>query len=109
MRSRSILLVVVLACGCAKNDRQCPTLADDTSWQNLASTMTLSDSRKHRLDDYVGTLEASSCQIARMAPQARARAAAQLDAEIVRSIPLFVPPQYRDKAHVYLRSALELQ
>jgi hypothetical protein len=44
-----------------------------------------------------------------MAPQTRARAAVLLDAEIARSIPLFVPDGYRGKAHDYLRGALELR
>jgi hypothetical protein len=109
MRSHSIWLVVLLVAACAKNDRQCPSLAGDTSWQNIESTMNLSESRERRLDDYVNTLEATSCQIARMAPQTRARAAALLDAEIARSIPLFVPNEHRDAAHNYLRGALELQ
>jgi hypothetical protein len=106
---RLILLVVVLASGCAKDGRQCPAIASDPSWQSLEAAMSLTDSRKHRLDDYVSTLEASSCQVGRMAPQTRARAAVLLDAEIARSIPLFVPDGYRGKAHDYLRGALELR
>lgn len=71
--------------------------------------MNLPDSRRRRLDDYVSTLEASSCQLARIAPQSRARAAALLDTEIARSIPLFVPVAYREQAHAYLRGTLGLQ
>lgn len=108
MRAYSIMLCVVLAGACSKDTPSCPTIASDASWQQLVSSMNLTESRTRRLDNYTTVLEASSCQLARMAPRTRARAAATLKAEIARSIPLFVPAGYRDEARSYILGALGL-
>ena len=110
MRAHMIMLLAfALAWGCGRDGSQCPSLADDPSWRDLDAAMNLPAPRQRRLADYVATLEASSCQIAKLAPEPRARASALLAREISRSIQLFVPPNHREQAHAQLRETLRLQ
>ena len=110
MSTRAFILVAALAlAACSKDPGQCATVASDPQWQTLTSDMNLPDYRQRRLNDYVSTLESAGCQVAQMDGPSRQRGAANLDAEIARSLPLFVPAVQVQKAHEFLTHTLRLQ
>lgn len=92
---------------CSKN--QCPSVSSDAQWESLVSGMKMPDYRVKRLDDYISTLESSGCQVGQIDGAARTTAAATLDHEIARSLPLFVPADHVQEAHDYLVRTLGLR
>ncbi len=103
------LALLVALNACSKGSGQCASIASDPQWQRLTSEMNLPDYRMRRLNDYASTLESSGCQVAQMSEPSRSRAAATLDHEIARSLPLFVSGDHVEEVHEYFARTLRLR
>ena len=110
MSLRWIVIAGVAALlGACSRQNNCSAVTADPNWKSMVAEMSLPDYRAQRLDDYVNTLSASGCQVAQLDASARTKAAATLDREITRSVPLFVPVAQQARVHDYLVGALRLR